>query len=451
MATFIPSRRPWWKTAFSANDPSMPDVFSSVRVSRSPQFWKRLLGFLGPGFLISVGYMDPGNWATDIAAGSRYGYTLLFVIMLSNLMAILLQSLAIKLGVATEQDLAQACRAHYSRPVNFVLWVFAEIGIAACDLAEVIGSAIALQLLFHIPLMAGVLITSLDVLIILLLQHRGFRYLEALVIVLIGTIAALFGVEIALSRPEWAPIFHNLLVPSRGLVTNPEMLYIGISILGATVMPHNLYLHSSLVQTRDYSRTIAGKKEAIRFANIDSATALTMALFVNAAILVVAAAVFYRSGRFEVAEIEDAYRLLSPMLGVTGASAIFAIALLASGQNSTLTGTLAGQVVMEGFLNIRLPQWLRRLVTRLTAIIPTLIVVAIYGEHGTARLLILSQVILSMQLSFAVFPLVAFTSNREKMGEFVSAGWIRMLGWTVALVIAGLNAWLLVQIFRGRS
>ena len=395
--------------------------------------------------------MDPGNWATDIAAGSRYGYTLLFVIMLSNLMAILLQSLAIKLGVATEQDLAQACRAHYSRPVNFVLWVFAEIGIAACDLAEVIGSAIALQLLFHIPLMAGVLITSLDVLIILLLQHRGFRYLEALVIVLIGTIAALFGVEIALSRPEWAPIFHNLLVPSRGLVTNPEMLYIGISILGATVMPHNLYLHSSLVQTRDYSRTIAGKKEAIRFANIDSATALTMALFVNAAILVVAAAVFYRSGRFEVAEIEDAYRLLSPMLGVTGASAIFAIALLASGQNSTLTGTLAGQVVMEGFLNIRLPQWLRRLVTRLTAIIPTLIVVAIYGEHGTARLLILSQVILSMQLSFAVFPLVAFTSNREKMGEFVSAGWIRMLGWTVALVIAGLNAWLLVQIFRGRS
>ncbi len=429
----------------------MPDVFSSVRVSRSPQFWKRLLGFLGPGFLISVGYMDPGNWATDIAAGSRYGYTLLFVIMLSNLMAILLQSLAIKLGVATEQDLAQACRAHYSRPVNFVLWVFAEIGIAACDLAEVIGSAIALQLLFHIPLMAGVLITSLDVLIILLLQHRGFRYLEALVIVLIGTIAALFGVEIALSRPEWAPIFHNLLVPSRGLVTNPEMLYIGISILGATVMPHNLYLHSSLVQTRDYSRTIAGKKEAIRFANIDSATALTMALFVNAAILVVAAAVFYRSGRFEVAEIEDAYRLLSPMLGVTGASAIFAIALLASGQNSTLTGTLAGQVVMEGFLNIRLPQWLRRLVTRLTAIIPTLIVVAIYGEHGTARLLILSQVILSMQLSFAVFPLVAFTSNREKMGEFVSAGWIRMLGWTVALVIAGLNAWLLVQIFRGRS
>jgi manganese transport protein len=428
----------------------MPDVFSSVPVSRSPQVWKRLLGFLGPGFLIAVGYMDPGNWATDLAAGSRYGYTLLFVVMLSNLMAILLQSLAIKLGVATEQDLAQACRTHYSGPVNFVLWVFAEIAVAACDLAEVIGSAIALQLLFHIPLMAGVLITSLDVLIILLLQHRGFRYLEALVIVLIGTIGALFGVEIVLSRPEWAPILHNLFVPSRGLLTNPDMLYIGISILGATVMPHNLYLHSSLVQTRDYPRTPEGKREAIRFANIDSAMALTMALFVNAAILVVAAAVFHRNGHFEVAEIEDAYRLLSPMLGVTGASAIFAIALLASGQNSTLTGTLAGQVVMEGFLNIRLPQWLRRLVTRLTAIIPTVIVVAIYGEHGTARLLIFSQVILSMQLSFAVFPLVAFTSHRGKMGEFVNGAWLRALGWSVALVIAGLNAWLLVQIFQGK-
>jgi manganese transport protein len=428
----------------------MPGVFSSVQVSRSPQLWRRLLGFLGPGFLISVGYMDPGNWATDLAAGSRYGYTLLFVIMLSNLMAILLQSLAIKLGVATEQDLAQACRDHYSQPVNFALWVFAEIAIAACDLAEVIGSAIALQLLFHIPLMVGVLITGLDVLIILLLEHRGFRSLEALVIVLIGTIAGLFGIEIVLSRPEFGPILHNLLVPSSQLLTNSEMLYIGISILGATVMPHNLYLHSSLVQTRDYPRTSAGKREAIRFANIDSATALTMALFVNAAILVVAAAVFHRSGHFEVAEIEDAFRLLSPLLGVTGASAIFAIALLASGQNSTLTGTLAGQVVMEGFLNIRLPQWQRRMITRLLAIIPTVIVVAIYGEHGTARLLILSQVILSMQLSFAVFPLVMFTSNRGKMGEFVNSWALRVLGWTVAAMIAGLNGWLLVQIFRGR-
>jgi manganese transport protein len=428
----------------------MPDVFSSVHVSRSPHLWRRLLGFLGPGFLISVGYMDPGNWATDLAAGSRYGYTLLFVIMLSNLMAILLQSLAIKLGIATEQDLAQACRANTSKPVAIGLWIIAEIAIAACDLAEVIGSAIALQLLFHIPLIVGVLITSLDVLIILLLEHRGFRYLEALVIVLIGTIAALFGIEMVLSRPEFAPILANLVIPSRPILTNPEMLYIGIGILGATVMPHNLYLHSSIVQTRNYPRTPAGKREAIRFANYDSAAALTMALFVNAAILIVAAAVFYRSGHFEVAEIEDAYKLLSPLLGVTGASAIFAIALLASGQNSTITGTLAGQVVMEGFLHIRLPQWQRRLITRLMAIIPTVIVVAFYGEHGTARLLIFSQVILSMQLSFAVFPLVAYTGNRRMMGQFVNGRWLKYLAWTVAVVIAGLNAWLLIQIFRGR-
>src|ERR1700728_3404439 len=340
---------------------------------------RRVLWFVGPGFLISVGYMDPGNWATDLAAGSRYGYTLLFVIMLSNLMAILLQSLAIKLGVATEQDLAQACRASYSRGASFGLWVIAETAIAACDLAEVIGSAIALQLLFHLPLIIGVLITSFDVLLILLLQHRGFRYIEALVIVLIGTIVALFGIEIALSRPEWAPILSNLFVPRSQLLTNPEMLYIGIGILGATVMPHNLYLHSALVQTRSFAQNPEGKALACRYNFFDSLLALTMALFVNAAILVVAAAVFHRSGHTEVAEIEDAYRLLSPLLGVGGASVIFAIALLASGQNSTLTGTLAGQVVMEGFLNIHLPQWKRRLITRLAAIIPAVIVVALYG------------------------------------------------------------------------
>jgi len=428
----------------------MPDVFSSVRVSSSPQLWRRLLGFIGPGFLVAVGYMDPGNWATDLAAGSRYGYTLLFVIMLSNLMAIVLQSLAIKLGIATEQDLAQACRNEYSRPVAIGLWVLAEIAIAACDLAEVIGSAIALQLLFHIPLLFGVLITSLDVLLILFLQNRGFRYLEALVIVLIGTIAALFGIEIFLARPEFAPILRNLFIPSREILSNPEMLYIGIGILGATVMPHNLYLHSSIVQTRNYKRTPEGKREAIRFANWDSAAALTMALFVNAAILIVAAAVFHRGGHREVAEIEDAYKLLSPMLGVAGASAIFAVALLASGQNSTLTGTLAGQIVMEGFLNFRLPQWKRRLITRLTAIVPTVVVVALYGEHGTAKLLIFSQVVLSMQLSFAVFPLVAFTSNRKLMGQFVNAPWLKVLAWLIALVIAGLNGWLLFQMFQGK-
>ena len=427
----------------------MPSIFSSVGVSRSPQAWRRMLGFIGPGFLISVGYMDPGNWATDLAAGSRYGYTLLFVIMLSNLMAILLQSLALKLGVASEQDLAQACRARYGRRANIILWILAEVAIAACDLAEVIGSAIALQLLFHIPLLIGVLITSLDVLVILLLEERGFRYLEALVIVLIGTIAALFGIEILLSRPEFAPILTNLFVPSAGLVTNPDMLYIGIGILGATVMPHNLYLHSSIVQTRDYPRTPEGKREAIRFANWDSAIALTMALFVNAAILVVAAAVFHRSGHFEVAEIEDAYKLLSPLVGMGAASALFAIALLASGQNSTLTGTLAGQVVMEGFLNLSMPRWARRLVTRLLAIIPTVIVVALMGEHGTASLLILSQVILSMQLSFAVVPLVLFTGDRRVMGEFVNGLPLKILAWTVAVVIAGLNVWLLVQIFSG--
>ncbi len=428
----------------------MPDVFSSVRISQSPYFWRRALGFLGPGFLISVGYMDPGNWATDLAGGSRYGYTLLFVIMASNLMAILLQGLSIKLGVATERDLAQACREEYSRPVAIALWLFAEIAIIACDLAEVIGSAIALQLLFKIPLTVGVLITGADVLLVLLLQHRGFRYLEALVIVLIGTVSVLFGIELFLSHPDWSPILTNLFVPSKSMVTDPAMLYIAISILGATVMPHNLYLHSSLVQTRNYPRTEPGKREAIRFANIDSVLALTLAFFVNAAILTVAAAVFHRGGHPEVAEIGDAYKLLTPMLGVAGASTMFAIALLASGQNSTITGTLAGQVVMEGFLNIRLPAWQRRLLTRSLAIVPTIIVTYLYGAQGTTNLLLLSQVILSMQLSFAVFPLVIFTSDRRRMGPFVNRPWLKYPSYAVALLIAALNIWLLIQIFRGR-
>ncbi len=430
--------------------PSLPDVFSSVRVSSSPQLWRRALGFIGPGFIISVGYMDPGNWATDLAAGSRYGYTLLFAIMASNLLAILLQGLAVKLGVATEMDLAQACREHYSRPVAVGLWFFAEIAIAACDLAEVIGSAIALQLLFGIPLLLGVLITSLDVLLILLLQHRGFRYFEAVVMILIGTIATLFAVEIFLSRPEWSAIALHLFVPAREILSNGDMLYIAVGILGATVMPHNLYLHSSIVQTRDYPRTQKGKREAIWLASLDSAGALTMALFVNAAILIVAAAVFHRSGHNQVAEIGDAYKLLTPLLGVTGASTMFAVALLASGQNSTLTGTLAGQVVMEGFLDLHLPPWQRRLLTRLLAIIPAVIVTALWGRSGTSRLLLLSQVILSMQLSFAVFPLVAFTSDARKMGQFVNRPWLRILAWTAAILIAVLNAWLLVQICRGR-
>ena len=429
---------------------SMPEIFSSVRVSESPQIWRRALGFLGPGFLIAVGYMDPGNWATDLQAGSRYGYTLLFVIMLSNLLAILLQALALKLGIATGRDLAQACRESYSKPASIALWLLAEIAIGACDLAEVIGSAIALQLLFHIPLIIGVLITGFDVLLILLLEHRGFRYIEALVMVLIGTIAALFGIQIVLSRPELAPIFYHLFVPSKQIFSDPEMLYIAIGILGATVMPHNLYLHSSIVQTRSYQRTLEGKREAIRWASLDSAIALMMALLVNAAILIVAAAVFHKQGHYEVAEIGDAYQLLTPLLGFTGASTMFALALLASGQNSTITGTLAGQVVMEGFLEIRLPGWLRRLITRTLAIIPAVIVTALYGSSGTAKLLVLSQVVLSMQLSFAVFPLVAFTSDRKRMGAFVNATWLRLAGWASAILIAGLNAWLLVQIFSGR-
>jgi len=387
-------------------EPSLPEVHSSVHISRSPIFWRRLMGFVGPGFLISVGYMDPGNWATDIAGGSQFGYTLLFVIMLSNLMAILLQSLSLKLGVATERDLAQLCRESYGPRTSFALWVMAEIAIAACDLAEVIGSAIALELLFHIPLFYGVLITGFDVLLILLLQRWGFRYVEALVIALIGTIIGLFGVQMFLSRPEYWLALHDLVIPSPSIVTNPAMLYIGIGILGATVMPHNLYLHSSIVQSRRYERTPAGKREAIHMANIDSALALMIALFVNAAILIVAAAVFHRSGHFEVAAIQDAYKMLSPLLGAGAASTLFAIALLASGQNSSITGTLAGQVVMEGFIHIRLSPWLRRMITRSLAIIPTIIVVAFMGERGTEKLLILSQVILSFQLSFAVVPLV---------------------------------------------
>jgi manganese transport protein len=402
---------------------------------------------MGPGFLISVGYMDPGNWATDIAGGSRFGYTLLSVIMASNLIAILLQSLSLKLGVATERDLAQLCHESYGPKASFALWVGAEIAIAACDLAEVIGSAIALNLLFHIPLFYGVLITGLDVLLILVIQRWGFRYVEALVITLIGTIIAMFGVQMFLSKPEYWPVLKNLFIPSPSIVTNPDMLYIAIGILGATVMPHNLYLHSSIVQSRKYERTPKGKREAIFMANIDSALALTVALFVNAAILIVAAAVFNRSGHFEVAAIQDAYKLLSPLLGAAGASTLFAIALLASGQNSSITGTLAGQVVMEGFIHLKLSPWLRRLITRSLAIIPTIIVVAITGEQGTEKLLILSQVILSMQLSFTVIPLVLFTGSRKKMGEFVNGRGLQTLAWFVATLIAGLNAWFLVLMF----
>ena len=428
--------------------PSLSEVHRTLVVPQSGSFLRKVMAFAGPGFLVAVGYMDPGNWATDLAGGSKYNYTLLSVIMLSNFMAILLQSLSLKLGIATGRDLAQACRDHYSRPVSFFLWIICELAIAACDLAEVIGSAIALNLLFGIPLIWGVCITALDVLLILLLQNKGFRYTEALVVSLVLTIGICFGLEIIFSRPDLLGIAKGF-VPSVQIVTNPEMLYIAMGILGATVMPHNLYLHSSIVQTRVYELTPRGKREAIKFATIDSTFALMFALFINAAILIVSAATFYKTGHNEVAEIGDAYKLLTPLLGVTGASTLFAIALLASGQNSTLTGTLAGQIVMEGFLNIRLKPWLRRLITRLIAIIPAVIVTIISGESGTAKLLVLSQVVLSLQLSFAVFPLVMFTSDKLKMGEFANPFWIKSLSWIVAVIIASLNAWLLVQTFSG--
>ena len=430
---------------FPATRPSLPEIHSSLHVPAGATFLRKLFSFAGPGFLVAVGYMDPGNWATDLAGGSKYNYRLLSVIMISNFMAVLLQRLAIKLGVATGRDLAQACRNHFSRPASMALWILAEVAIAACDLAEVIGSAIALNLLFHIPLIVGVCLTALDVLVILFLQQKGFRFIEALVFTLIGTISICFGLEIIFSRPSVLGILHGFFVPSPQIVFDSGMLYIAISILGATVMPHNLYLHSAIVQSRNFERNSRGKREAIKFCTIDSTIALTIALFVNAAILIVSAATFYRRGMTGVAEINDAYRLLTPLLGVTGAGTMFALALLASGQNSTLTGTLAGQVVMEGFLNIRLRPWLRRLITRGLAIIPAVIVTAFWGERGTASLLVFSQVILSMQLSFAVVPLVMFTSDGRKMGEFVNSRATVVLSWVVAGLIAVLNVWLLLQ------
>ncbi|MGI8788030.1 MAG: Nramp family divalent metal transporter [Pyrinomonadaceae bacterium] len=427
--------------------PSLPEANATLKVPHGAGFWRKLLAFSGPGYMVAVGSMDPGNWATDLAGGSQFNYALLSVIMISNLMAILLQALALRLGIVTGRDLAQACRDNYSPPVSFVLWILCEIAIAACDLAEVIGSAIALNLLFGIPLIWGVCLTAFDVMLLLFLQNRGFRWLEIIVILLIATISICFGAEIIFSQPDVAGIINGF-IPSPQIITNPTMLYIAIGILGATVMPHNLYLHSSVVQTRNYERTATGKREAIKFATIDSTVALMFALFINGAILIVAAAVFHTSGNTEVAEIDEAYKLLTPLLGVTGASSLFAVALLASGQNSTLTGTLAGQIVMEGFLNMRLRPWLRRLITRLIAIIPAVIVTLIYGASGTTRLLILSQVILSMQLSFAVFPLVMFTSDKAKMGEFVNPLWCKILAWTVAVLIAALNIWLLWETFR---
>ncbi|KMQ71886.1 Nramp family divalent metal transporter [Chryseobacterium koreense] len=423
---------------------SLPEVFSSIHVPKNAGFWRKLLAFVGPGLMIAVGYMDPGNWATDIAGGAQFGYTLLSVILISNIFAMILQHLSLKLGIVAERDLAQACRDHFNPTTNFILWILCEIAIAACDLAEVIGSAIALNLLFGIPLTWGVVITIVDVFIILFLQAKGFRILESIVAGLIFVILICFGYEIFLSKPEILPIVSSLL-PQKEIVTNPSMLYIAIGILGATVMPHNLYLHSSIVQTRNYDRTPEGKKEAIKFATIDSTSSLFVAFFINAAILIVAAATFHTTGNKDVADIHDAYKMLTPILGTTFASVFFAIALLASGQNSTLTGTLAGQIVMEGFLNIRLKPWIRRLITRLIAVIPALLVTMLYGEKGTTQLLVLSQVILSMQLGFAVVPLIMFTDSKAKMGEFANKLWLKIIVWIIAGIIILLNGFLLVE------
>jgi manganese transport protein len=428
-------------------NPSLPEAHRSIPIVSTASWLRKLFAFAGPGYLVAVGYMDPGNWATDLAGGSKFGYRLLSVVLISNLMAMFLQALSAKLGIVTGRDLAQACREHYSRRTSFLLWIACEIAIAACDLAEVLGSAVALQLLFGLPLLAGVLITALDVLIVLALQGRGFRLIEAFVITLIASIAACFAYELLIARPIWADAARGF-VPHLEVLRNREMLYIAISILGATVMPHNLYLHSSIVQTRAFGSGLRDKREALHFAWIDSNLALGIALFINAAILVLAAAAFHTRGLHDVAEISGAYKLLSPVLGASLASTVFACALLASGQNSTLTGTLAGQIVMEGFLDIRLKPWLRRLITRALAIIPAVLVIAIAGEEKVTWLIILSQVILSFQLPFAVIPLVQFTSDRNKMGEFCNSRATVAVAWLVAAAILFFNFELLYLTFR---
>ncbi len=440
-----PASETGWRRARRNN--SLSEVYASIRVpGPDASFWRKLMAFWGPGLLIAVGYMDPGNWATDIAGGARYGYTLLSVVLISNLFAMLLQHLAAKLGIVTGRDLAQACRDHYSRPVSLVLWVLCEIAIAACDLAEVIGSAIALNLLFGLPLAWGVVFTALDVLVVLYFQNKGFRIIESIVAGLIFLIFGCFVYEIVASNPDWLALSKGLM-PRLEIVTNPAMLYVAIGILGATVMPHNLYLHSSIVQTRDFPKDEPGKRSAIKFATIDSTVALFLAFFVNAAILVTAAAAFHGNGYENVADITDAHKLLTPVLGAGAASVLFAVALLASGQSSTLTGTLAGQIVMEGFLDLKLRPWLRRLITRSIAVVPALVVTIIYGEKGTGQLLVLSQVILSFQLSFAVVPLVLFTSSKAKMGVFVNKPVVQVVAWVISGIIIALNVFLLWQTF----
>jgi manganese transport protein len=429
-------------------EPSMADMFATVRTTKQGSFWRKLLAFLGPGYLVAVGYMDPGNWATSLAGGSKFGYSLLTVALLSNLMAIVLQSLCTRLGVGAGRDLAQACRDSFPRWVSLPLWLSAEIAITATDLAEVIGTAIGLNLLFHIPIEIGVVITALDTLLILALQAFGFRWIEAFVVAMLGVIAACFAAQIAMADPDWGAVLWGFL-PSREVVANPEMLYLALGILGATVMPHNLYLHSGLVQTRGYGDTPSEKREAITLATIDSTIALCLALTINASILILAAATFHRVGRTDIAELDQAHSFLAPLLGSTLAPSLFAVALLCCGLNSTITATLSGQIVMEGFLNWRIAPWLRRLVTRTIAIVPAVAVTLVAGEKGTGQLLILSQVVLSLQLPFAVVPLVMFTASRAKMGEYVAPRWLTVLAALVAATIIALNAKLVFDLVFG--
>jgi manganese transport protein len=429
-------------------EPPLADVFRSVRVQASGTPLRRLLAFIGPGYLVSVGYMDPGNWATSIAGGAQFGYTLLFVALLSNIMAIILQSQAARLAVASGRDLAQACRDAYPRPVSFVLWLFAEIAIIATDIAEVVGTAIGLNLLFGIPLEIGVLITALDVFIILWLQKLGFRWVEAFVISLLGVIFASFFVQIALADPDWGGVIRGF-APTIELVRNPAMLYLALGIIGATVMPHNIYLHSGVVQTRAFGSSLQEKREALRFATIDSTVALMFALLVNASILILAAATFHQTGHTTVTQIEEAHRMLAPLVGSLLLPKLFAVALLACGLNSTVTATLAGQIVMEGFLNIKLPAWMRRLITRMVAIVPAAAVTLYYGAEGTGVLLILSQVILAFQLPFAIVPLVMFTANRAKMGALAAPLWLTLVSTIIAAIIIALNMKLLWDIALG--
>ncbi len=435
---------PGWRT--SGGDPSLLGMFGTVQTVKSGSFWRKLLAFLGPGYLVAVGYMDPGNWATSLAGGSKFGYALLTVALVSNLMAIVLQSLCARLGVGAGRDLAQACRDSYPKPVAFMLWLSAEIAITATDLAEVIGTAIGLNLLFGIPLEIGVIITALDVFLILALQAFGFRWIEAFVVALLGVIAACFAIQIAMADPDWGQVIRGF-APTTEIVANKEMLFLALGILGATVMPHNLYLHSGLVQTRGYGRSVEERKEAIKLSTIDSTIALCLALTINASILILAAATFHKSGKTDVAELDQAHAFLAPLLGSSLAPTLFAIALLCCGLNSTITATLSGQIVMEGFLHLRMPPWLRRMITRMIAIVPAVLVTIWYGEKGTGQLLILSQVVLSLQLPFAVVPLVLFTASKSKMGPFVAPRWITALAAITAAVIIALNLKLVVDFF----